>query len=53
MRKESWGPSCKTMEMLTEYDQGLNQGCGGDDRFDIYVGESISDGFQGSDLEDR
>lgn len=33
------------MVTLTEqYDQGLNQDCGRDDRFESYVGESVSDG---------
>lgn len=52
--KESWGSSWKTMAMLTEQDdQGLNQGCGEDDRFEACVGESVSDGLQGSGLGDE
>lgn len=39
------------MAMLTEQDnQGLSQGCGEDGRLETYVGESVSDAFQGNGL---
>lgn len=39
------------MAVPTEQDdQGLNQGCGEDDRFKACVGESVSDGFQAYSL---
>lgn len=39
--------------LIEQDDQGLNQDCGEDDRFETCVGESVSDGFQGSGLGDE
>lgn len=37
-------------KLIGQDGQGLNRACGGDNRFETCVGESVSDGFRRSGL---